>query len=117
MRDTKSCLVLLMICLAVTVTSCGKKDSAAKKKSESQVVAIVNGDEITIHQVNNQMAQMGQMNKAQAKLASKQVLAGLVEQQLLKQQAIDAKETTIDIGGSLGTFQTGKQFIQRIQAA
>jgi 3-isopropylmalate dehydrogenase len=33
------------------------------------------------------------------------------------QQAIDAKETTIDIGGSLGTFQTGKQFIQRIQAA
>jgi EpsD family peptidyl-prolyl cis-trans isomerase len=91
MRYTNSCLVLLMICSAVVLTSCGKKDSTTKKKSDSQVVAIVNGDEITIHQVNNQMAQMGQMDKNQAKLAAKQVLAGLVEQQLLKQQALDAK--------------------------
>ena len=91
MRYTNNCLVILMICSAVVLTSCGKKDSATKKKSDSQVVAIVNGDEITIHQVNNQMAQMGQMNKEQAKLASKHVLAGLIEQQLLKQQALDAK--------------------------
>lgn len=91
MRYTNSCLVLLIICSVTVLTSCGKKDDATKKKSDSQVVAIVNGHEITIHQVNNQLAQMGQMDQAQAKLASKQVLAGLVEQQLLKQQALDAK--------------------------
>jgi EpsD family peptidyl-prolyl cis-trans isomerase len=91
MRYTNSSLVLLIICSAMVLTSCGKKDDATKKKSDSQVVAIVNGHEITIHQVNNQLAQMGQMDQAQAKLASKQVLAGLVEQQLLKQQALDAK--------------------------
>ena len=34
---------------------------------------------------------MGQLDKSQAKLASKQVLAALVEQQLLKQQALNAK--------------------------
>ena len=33
------------------------------------------------------------------------------------EHAIDAKETTKDIGGSLGTKQTGNLFIQRIQAA
>ncbi len=91
MRYTNSCLVLLMICSVMVLSSCGKTDQTTKKKSDSQVVAIVNGDEITIHQVNNQLAQMGQMDQAQAKLASKKVLASLVEQQLLKQQALDAK--------------------------
>lgn len=91
MRHTNSGLVLLIICSAMVLASCGKKDQAASKKSDSQVVAIVNGDEITIHQVNNQMAQMGPLDKAQAKTASKQVLAALVEQQLLKQQALNSK--------------------------
>lgn len=91
MRYTKSCLVILMICSAAVLTSCGKKDSATKKKSDSQVVAVVNGEEITIHQVNYTLSQMGPMDQAKAKLASKQVLASLIGQQLLKQQALDAK--------------------------
>ena len=91
MRYTNSGLVLLIIFSAMALASCGKKEQSTSKKSDSQVVAIVNGEEITIHQVNNQMAQMGQLDKAQAKLASKQVLAALVEQQLLKQQALNAK--------------------------
>mgnify|MGYP003352459285 FL=1 len=33
------------------------------------------------------------------------------------EQAIDAKETTRDIGGNLGTNQTGKLLIERIKAA
>jgi 3-isopropylmalate dehydrogenase len=35
---------------------------------------------------------------------------------LCMEQAIDAKETTKDIGGSLGTFQTGKLFVERLLA-
>ena len=84
-------LFLLFISVTITLSACGKKGDASAKKSDTQVVAIVNGDEITIHQVNFQLSRMGQMNEAQAKLASKQVLTRLIEMQLLKQQAIEQK--------------------------
>jgi EpsD family peptidyl-prolyl cis-trans isomerase len=91
MRHTNNGLLLLIICSALVLASCGKKDHSSSKKFDSQVVAVVNGDEITVHQVNNQLAQMGQLDKAQTKVASKQVLAALVEQQLMKQQALNSK--------------------------
>ena len=91
MRLTNQFLFLLLIGSSVVLTACGKKDEAAAKSSDTQVVAKVNGDEITIHQVNFQLARMGQMDEAQSKLAAKQVLARLVEMQLLKQQAIEIK--------------------------
>ena len=91
MRLTNQFLFLLLIGSSVALTSCGKKDEAETKKSDTQVVAMVNGDEITIHQVNFQLQRMGQMTEAQSKLAAKQVLARLVEMQLLKQQAIETK--------------------------
>ena len=91
MRLTNQFLFLLLIGSSVVLTSCGKKDEAASKKSDTQVVAMVNGDEITIHQVNFQLQRMGQMNEAQGKAAAKQVLARLVEMQLLKQKAIETK--------------------------
>lgn len=84
-------LFLLLIAATITLSSCGKKGEASEKRSDTQVVAIVNGDEITIHQVNFQLSRMGQMNEAQAKVASKKVLARLIEMQLLKQQAIEQK--------------------------
>lgn len=91
MRLFKPLLFLLFISFLFTLTACNKKNHDAAKKSNTQVVAKVNGEEITIHQVNFQLSQLGQLNQEQAKLASKQVLARLVEQQLLKQQALDDK--------------------------
>ena len=91
MRLTNKLLFLFLISSAIMLTSCGKKDVADSKKTDTQVVAKVNGDEITIHQVNFQLSRMGQMNEAQSKLAAKQVLSRLVELQLLKQQAIEQK--------------------------
>ena len=89
MRLPARLLFLLLIAATFTLSACGKKGEA--KKSDTQVVAVVNGDEITIHQVNFQLSRMGQMNEAQAKVASKSVLSRLIEMQLLKQQAIDQK--------------------------
>ena len=89
MRLPARLLFLLLIVATITLSACGKKGEA--KKSDTQVVAVVNGDEITIHQVNFQLSRMGQMNEAQAKVASKGVLSRLIEMQLLKQQAIDQK--------------------------
>lgn len=91
MRLANKLLFLLLISSAIMLTSCGKKDAADSKKTDTQVVAKVNGDEITIHQVNFQLSRMGQMNEAQSKVAAKQVLSRLVELQLLKQQAIEQK--------------------------
>lgn len=89
MRTSARWLFLFLIAASITLSACGKKSEA--KKSDTQVVAIVNGDEITIHQVNFQLSRMGQMNEAQAKAESKKVLTRLIEMQLLKQQAIDQK--------------------------
>jgi EpsD family peptidyl-prolyl cis-trans isomerase len=91
MRSLPRLITLFLLAVTFTLTSCDKKGGASAKKSDSQVVATVNGDEITIHQVNFQLSRLGQMNEAQAKDASKKVLSKLVEMQLLKQQAIEQK--------------------------
>jgi EpsD family peptidyl-prolyl cis-trans isomerase len=73
------------------ISACSKKNQEDTKKPNSQVVAKVNGKEITIHQVNFQLSQLGQLNQTQAKIASKQILTRLIEQELLKQQALGDK--------------------------
>ncbi|WP_020167611.1 MULTISPECIES: EpsD family peptidyl-prolyl cis-trans isomerase [Methylotenera] len=93
---TNKWLLSLVIISAFTLASCGKKDQAESAKADTQVVAKVNNDEISIHQINFQLgrlAQSGQkpLNEAQSKEAAKQILTRLVDQQLLKQQAIEAK--------------------------
>jgi EpsD family peptidyl-prolyl cis-trans isomerase len=84
-------LLLTLLVASVFITACGKKDEADKSELKTQVVAKVNGDEISIHQVNFQLARMGQVAEAQSKEASRQILTRLIDQQLLKQQALAAK--------------------------
>lgn len=82
---------LTIIFLTAGLTACGSKDGAEGDKAKTQVVAKVNGDEISIHQLNQQMSRLGQLSEEQAKTASRQVLGGLVDQQLMLQQALKAK--------------------------
>ena len=91
MRSMTPLLTLLIIISTASLVACDNKSKSSAKNADTQVVAIVNGEEITIHQVNFQLSRLGQMNEAQSKLASKQVLTRLVEMQLLKQQAIEQK--------------------------
>jgi EpsD family peptidyl-prolyl cis-trans isomerase len=85
-------LLILIIAISLTLGACHKKnDQVGASKADTQVVAKVNGDEITIYQVNYQLSRLGQMTQMEAKVAAKQVLSNLVEQQLLKQQALEAK--------------------------
>lgn len=93
---TKKWLLPVVIITAFTVTACGKKDPTDASKSETQVVAKVNKDEISIHQINFQLNRLTQnsqkpLNEAQSKDAARQILTRLVDQQLLQQQAIEAK--------------------------
>lgn len=84
-------LLSVLFLSALMVVGCSKKENSGSKQSSDQVVAKVNGEEITIHQVNFQLSRMGQMSQEQAKLASKQVIANLVTQEILKQKALEAK--------------------------
>lgn len=86
--NTLSSVSILL--MTVTLVACGEKANDAKK-SDTQVVAKVNGDEISIHQVNLQLGRVGNIDEAQSKAVSQQILAKLVDQQLLKQKALEEK--------------------------
>jgi EpsD family peptidyl-prolyl cis-trans isomerase len=57
----------------------------------TQVVAKVNGDEISVHTLNFQMSRLGNLTEEQGKKAPRDVLAKLVDQKLMVQKAEDGK--------------------------
>jgi len=79
--------VILVAC-ALTLAACGPEDG---KKPASQVAVKVNKEEITVHQLNNAMAQFRNLSPEQQKAATKQVLERMVDQELLVQRAIEKK--------------------------
>ena len=70
----------------LALAGCGEE-----KKASTQVAARVNKEEISIHQINNVLAQSGQIPQDKMKLASRQVLDRLVDQELLVQKAAEKK--------------------------
>lgn len=80
---------LLLLMLALAIAGCGKNEAGAK--AGSQVIAKVNGNEISVHQLNFQLARLQGVNESQLKDASRKVLSQLVDQQLMMQKAVDTK--------------------------
>lgn len=81
-------VVLFALFPLITLTACGDKKG---DHAETQVAAKVNGDEISVHQINFAMSRLGAIQKGKEAEAGKQVLKGLVDQQILVQQALDKK--------------------------
>lgn len=81
---------VLAIALATALSGCGEKDVESKKAT--QVAAKINGEEITVHQINFEMAKLsGGIPPDQIKQATNRILNGLIDQHLLMQKAIDEK--------------------------
>lgn len=71
---------------ALALSACGGQ----KDKKPGQALASVNGEEITISQLNEEM-QRANIQVAQQEQASKQLLAALVDRQLLQEEAVKDK--------------------------
>jgi EpsD family peptidyl-prolyl cis-trans isomerase len=79
---------LLAAALVALVAACGSEEAATPV---SQVAAKVNREEITVHQLSNALAQYRALDEAQQKVATKQVLERMIDQQLLVQKAVERK--------------------------
>jgi EpsD family peptidyl-prolyl cis-trans isomerase len=75
--------LVLLLALVGLVTACGKKHGDEKS---SQSIVSVDGEEITVHQVNNEL-QRANIQPAQQEAASRQIVQGLVDRQILLQAA------------------------------
>lgn len=82
-------IALIVPALMLVMAGCSKHDEAGK--GSSQVVAKVNGSEITVHQLNFALSKMGKLDQSQVKAASEKVLQQMVDMELLKQKSVDEK--------------------------
>jgi len=90
LRTVPLLAVLPMMVAALAVMS-GCSGGSKDKKAASQVAVKVNGNELSIHQVNAQLARAGAVPPEQQDLVRKEIVDRLVDQQLLIQQATDKK--------------------------
>lgn len=80
---------LLLLAAAAAIAGCGKSEY---KTAATQVAAKVNGDEISVHQVNHLLTRFDGAALADTPAAARrEALEKLIEQQLAGQQAIDQK--------------------------
>ena len=76
-----------VVAFMIVVAGCGRGDS----DSPTQVAARVNGDEITIHQINGVLARTPNIGPEQAERYKRRILERLIDQHLAKQQAVERK--------------------------
>jgi EpsD family peptidyl-prolyl cis-trans isomerase len=86
-RGTRGPYVVgVAVLLAVGLSACG----GDKEKKSGQALASVNGDEITVLQLNEELQRSG-VAAAQQEAASKQLLQSLIDRQLLQNEAVKEK--------------------------
>ncbi|MCM8611615.1 EpsD family peptidyl-prolyl cis-trans isomerase [Accumulibacter sp.] len=87
MNAPKTILTLLVSALAIT--ACG--GGSSEKKPATQVAAKVNGGEVSVHQINFILQRTPSIPADQVDGARRQVLEGLIDQELAVQQAVEMK--------------------------
>ena len=81
LRFVKFALIISLIGL---MTACGKRHGDEKS---SQSLVSVNGDEVTVHQVNSELQRLN-IQPAQQEAAGRRIVQGLVDRQILVQAAL-----------------------------
>jgi EpsD family peptidyl-prolyl cis-trans isomerase len=81
-------VVSAIILASLAVTGCGKKEDQAKKPS-TQVVAKVDSEEISVHQLNAVLSKATGISQENVGQAKWEILGKLVEQQLAVNKAVE----------------------------
>ncbi len=89
-RTARLMAIVPIALAALTLTGCGD-DSENKSKGASQAAARVNKDEITVHQINQLLERQQGLKPEQTDAASRQILEGLIDQQLAVEKAEEQK--------------------------
>ncbi len=89
MSYVKFSSLLVVPLVSVMLAACGSQSD--HKEKDTQVAAKVNGDEITVHQINQVLSTAQSVKPDQVKEAQAEVLHGLVDRQLLIEQARKSK--------------------------
>lgn len=77
--------------LALALLSQGCEKNKPEGKNDTQVAARVNGDDITVQQINGAVQRLGKLPQDKVHEVNNQALRALVDQQLLVQQALKDK--------------------------
>jgi len=80
--------LLVGLAAAAMLAGCGR---SSESSVATQVAVRVNERDITVHQINQQLAQSRQLGPEQVQAASREVLERLIDQELALQQALDQK--------------------------
>lgn len=85
----RAALVPVVLAATVLVAACGKDGKEGGKATQS--AARVNGEEVTVHQINMVLERQQGLKPEQADAASRQILEGLIDQELALQKATEQK--------------------------
>jgi len=113
-------MALLPVVVAATLAAgCGDKSSSAGKAS--QAAARVNGDEITVHQINQLLERQQGLKPEQAEAASRQALEGLIDQQLAvakaEEQKLDRDPQVVQLLDATRRSILARSYIEKAAAA
>lgn len=87
-RKLRTMALLPVVIATALVAGCGDK---SKDEKATQAAARVDGSEITVHQINQILSRQQGIKPEQAEAASRQVLEGLIDQQLAVAKAEEQK--------------------------
>ena len=113
-------MVLLPVVVAASLAAgCGDKSKSEGKAS--QAAARVNGDEITVHQINQLLERQQGLKPEQAEAASRQALEGLIDQQLAvskaEEQKIDRDPQVVALLDSTRRSILARAYLEKASAA
>lgn len=112
-------LMPVVIASALVISGCGDKSKHEGKAS--QAAARVNGEEITVHQINQLLERQQGLKPEQAEAASRQALEGLIDQQLAvgkaEEQKLDRDPQIVALLDSTRRSILARAYIEKASAA
>ncbi len=114
-------MALMPVVVAATLVVAGCGDKSKPEGKASQAAARVNGEEITVHQINQLLERQQGLKPEQAEAASRQALEGLIDQQLAvgkaEEQKLDRDPQIVQLLDSTRRGILARAYLEKAAAA